>query len=559
MKQFFKKHRRLCLNVITISVIALLVGLNVLFPYLMRSTGNYVDATPEGLYTLTEKMKETCGKLKGEVTITFCDEPDRLIAYHDLRYVYVMATKLAHLYDNIHVETVNLSTNPTAVNRYKTTSATEIEPQDVIISSGARYRIMDARSFWTLGENATDTSQYYSFNGEYKLATAILSVTSIEEPIVCFAYGHGEHIYVPEDDPAYARLGHLSDPDRSAFHALVESAGLKVQYISLDNEDIPDDCVLLVMDGPREDYKITDPSSISEVNALKKIHSFLSRTETGSWMLFKDPEVTLPNLEDLSEDWGVAFENDAYIRGSVEDTLSDAEGTRQKLIVTLNNDTEATPYAIYYELLNIGAPPRMVVENTGAVKMSWINESAGSSGLVNVDGYYFDFMYSGEKSVDVDIASGNQNIDSADAHAYALAGLGMRMRHDPVTDNSTFSYHFGAASTSLTSNTYLNDPSFSNYDVMFATVRFISRVDEFASMELGGVSLNSPVPGGKPLVSEVIPTTGYEKYDRETATSEFYPVLTQKISVIWVAVLVAIPTLVAAVTGTVLLVKRRNK
>ncbi len=554
MKQFFKKHRHLCLSVAVIFVVTLLLGLNILFPYIMEKNGSYIDATPENLYTLTDKMKDTCGKLKGEVTITFCDEQDRLLSYYDTRYVYAMAKQLAYLYDNIHVETVNLAQNPTAVNRYKATSATVIEPQDVIVSCGARYRILDARSFWTIGENASDASEYYSFNGEYKLATALLSVTSIEEPIVCFAYGHGEHIYVPENDTENEHLLALSDADRSAFYHLVQTAGLKVQYINLDTEEIPDDCVLLVMDGPTTDYAITDPSSISEVNALKKIHNFLAREETGSWMLFKDPSAILPNIEDLAADWGVRFDNDAVIRGTREDTLADAEGTLQKLIISLNADEEATPYAIYQDLLNLGVPPRMIVENSGSVRQSWISQNAASSGFVNINGYYFDFMYSSEKSYPVD-GDGNSGV----IKSYPLAGLGLRMRHDTHADTEVFSYFFGAGSTSLTQNEYLEDPSFSNYDVMFATVRFISRVDEHASIELGGLSLNSPIPGGKPLVSVVIPELGYEKYDSTTTTTEYYPVLTQNTAVVWMVVLILIPTLIAGTVGVVILVKRRNR
>ncbi len=562
MKQFYKKHRRLCLNTGVILAVVLLLGLNILFPFLMRKNGGGIDATPENLYTLTEKMKDTCSKLKGEVTITFCDDPDRLLAYHDTRYVYYMAIQLAKLNDHIHVETVNLSDNPTAVNRFKATSATVIEPQDVIVSCGARYRVLDAAAFWTVGEDSAtdgDEIEYYSFNGEYKLASALLSVTSIEEPIVCFAYGHGEHIYVEENDTENAHLAELSDPERSAFYGLMKNAGLKVQYIDLDTEEIPEDCVLLVMDGPTRDYEIKDPSSISENNAIKKVHNFLSRTETGSWMLFKDPDVTLPNLEELSADWGVRFENDAYVRGSAEDTLTNAEGNRQTLIVTLNSNEDSTPYMIYKDLMGISIPPRMVVENSGAVRMSWLSTSSGSSGLVNVHGYYFDFMYSGDNSVDVDIATGNQNIDSRDAHAYALAGLGMRERHDTYSDTNVFSYHFGAASTSLTENAYLDDPAYSNYDVLYATVRYISRVDEYASLELGGVSLNSPIPGGKPLVSTTIPESGYSKYDEETAETAYYPALTSKTATIWAVVLVAIPALAAGVTGTILLVKRKNR
>ncbi len=548
MKQFFKKHRRLCLNTAVVVSVILLLGLNILFPYLMQVSGDYLDATPEGLYTLTDKMKETCEKLTGDVTITFCDDPDRLLSHYETRYPYVMAVQLAKLYDNIHVETVNLSLNPTAVNRFKVTSATEISPDDVIFSCGGRYRIQAATSFWT--KTSSEQEDYFSFNGEFKFATLLLSITSIEEPVVCFAYGHGEHIYVPEDDTAHAHLAHLSDPDRRAFYTLMKNQGLKVDYVNLDTEDIPEDCVLLVMDGPTVDYTITNPSSISEVNAIKKVHAFLSRPETGSWMLFKDPTVHLPTLEDLSEDWGIRYANDTYIRGTTENTLTDE--TLQKLIVELNQDDSESlsPYYIYDDLLNIGAPPRMIAENTGSVSMSWINPGSGSSGLTSVTGYYYDFMYAGENAYPYNPVTQ----ESGEVGTYALAALSMREFLDTDEATNVYSYVFGGATTSLTSNTYLEDPAYSNYDVMFATVRFISRVDVYASMELGGLSWNSTSYAGKQLLSETIPTTGYEKED-----GDLYHILTRNTAVIWVVVLVAIPALAAGTTATVLLIRRKNR
>ncbi len=578
MKQFLKKHRRLWLSTVTVLSVVVLLGLAVLFPYIMQENGMYLDATPEDLYTLTDKMVETCLALKGKITITFCDDPDRLLANHEARYVYIMAKQIEKKCDNITVETVSLVNNPTAVNRFKPTSATVIEARDVIVSCEERYRILDARSFWTLGENATDDTEYYSFNGEFKLATALLSITSIEEPLVCFAYGHGEKIYVDEDDKEHAddpELLKWNDPNRSEFYHMMRMAGLRVDYINLDKEDVPEDCVLLVMDGPTEDYEICAPDKLGGKDALRRIHAFLAKEQPGSWMLFKDPTETLPNLESLSEDWGIAFENDVYIKDDVkflsglqgEDdtrhTLPDEEGSLQKLIVELNRQEDATPYSIYKDLLAVGTTPRMVVEDTGYVRGSWKNGSVGASGVINLDAFYFDFMSSSNGAVDVVIeepgVGGAYNTAPKDAHAYPLAGLSMRMRMDPVEDTQVFAYYFGAASTSLTENTYLGDSAFSNYDVLFATVRFISRTDEYASMELGGTSLNSPVPGGKPLISVTIPATGYEHYDYETKETKTYPMMTPAVATAWISVLVAVPVIAAAVTGTVLLVKRRNR
>jgi len=47
---------------------------------------------------------------------------------------YFMALAMDIRYDNLTVETCNITYNPTAVSQYKTTSRTKILPTDVIVS-----------------------------------------------------------------------------------------------------------------------------------------------------------------------------------------------------------------------------------------------------------------------------------------------------------------------------------------------------------------------------------------------------------------------------------------
>ena len=166
VKLFLNRHRRAALNTLTVVAVVLLLGLNILFPYLQQKNAGYIDLTPEGLYTLSDKMVSTCEGLQGEITITFCAKPDMLLSAYETRYVYIMAMQLSNRFDNIHVETYDIQQNPTAVNRFKTTSASVIPANAVIVSCGNRYRILTAPSFWALGETSENTTDYYSFNGE---------------------------------------------------------------------------------------------------------------------------------------------------------------------------------------------------------------------------------------------------------------------------------------------------------------------------------------------------------------------------------------------------------
>ena len=132
-----------------------------------------IDTTHEGLYTLTDLMKEECkfiDELEGEkVKITFCADPDTLVASRTTRVVYFMALQMQKQFDNLTVETVNVTYNPTAVAKYKSTSLTEIKYNDIIISYGDRYRIASTDAFWI-----ASSGEVVAYYGEYKMATLSL-------------------------------------------------------------------------------------------------------------------------------------------------------------------------------------------------------------------------------------------------------------------------------------------------------------------------------------------------------------------------------------------------
>ena len=184
------------LSIVTVASIILVLVLNLLITHVGHAGSFYVDITSEGLYSLTDAMKRECDfidKLDTDdrcVKITFCADPDTLMASEITRVTYFMALKLAARYDNLEVETVNAEYNPTALAQYKSTSLKTINQSDVIVSYGERYRIVSANRFWV-----TSGGNLWSYNGEYRMATLIKSVTSVNRPVAYFVTGHGETHY----------------------------------------------------------------------------------------------------------------------------------------------------------------------------------------------------------------------------------------------------------------------------------------------------------------------------------------------------------------------------
>ena len=556
---WLKTHKKALMTTLVVLVLVLSVLLNLGLQYLFGENLWYVDTTLEDLYTPSDVLIETCKQLKGEITITFCMESDRLLANYESRYVYYLAKQLSNRFDNIHLVCVDVLDNPTAVDPYRATTATRIDPDDVIVSCGGRYRIYSATSFWTLGENAADETDYYSFNGEYKMATAFLAITSIVEPVVCFAFGHGESIYVPEGHAREAELAAYSNPEKSAFWALMREEGLRVEYIDLDTEDIPADCVMVVLDGPTEDYALAGTNILGGTDALTRLHSFLAERQ-GALMVFKDPDYSLPNLEDFVADWGIGFNNHILVQDMTQ-SLTDGKEVSddhryEKLIVNLSQDDKSVANAIYADIAALGTAPRTIVERAGTVYKTWLNDGVASSTISNIIPGYFGFFMT---SANARRVTTDGRLDSLEQKVETTAAVSMRIQYDKYTNDYYYSYCFGAATTTLTDNTYLENRAYSNYDIFFALVRYISRTDEYASMALGGTSLNSDKLGGKPLVTDVLDPNGNSRYDENRVLVEQYKPLTTAASIAWTVALVCIPVLLTTGAAVYVLSRRRNR
>ena len=555
-KAFLKRHRGGAITALTVAVIVLVLAANIGLAYLTEDKVLYGDMTPEGLYTLSDKMKDTCSRLASEATILFCSDPDRLLSNYELRYVYIMAKQLEQETGRVRVETCDLTRDPTAVNAYKASSAVTITADNVIVASGGRYRIVKGSSFWTVGEETDDETDYYSFNGEYKMATLLLSVTQVKDPLVAFTYGHGETVYVPEErrGEVPAEVLAASDDDKSSFYYLLTNAGMRVTYINPDTEDVPEGCLLVVMDGPETDFSAGDIYSIGEKTPLKRLHTYLSE-RLGAMMLFKDPQYVLPNLEDFAADWGISYLDGYYLRETPEHALADAEGSCRKIFANLSEDENNVSNNVYADILALGSVPHTIVADSGIVSGSWKHDGIGGSSTTQIIGYYGDFLTTSANARPGRIDGGGYREEGT----YAMAGLSVRSRLDTTENVRYNAYFFGAASTSLTSNTYLDNRAYCNADLLFTTVRYIARTDAYASMELGGTSLNSPIPGGKVLKTVKLAESGNKKYDEEGATLGYYPAVDRTVQVTWGLLLTLTPVVVAAVVGSILLIRRKNR
>ena len=543
-----KSTRTKIFSVITIVGILLLFGINFGLTYLGGQRLIMADLTPEGFYTLSDKMLEVCheildpdenGEAK-EIKITFCTDPDYLVASDKLRATYFMALSLQNEFDNVTVKTVNVALDPTAVSMYRTTSRENISASDVIFSYGAKYKIVDATGFWT--------SKNFSYNGEYRVASILASLTAINRPVAYFVTDHGETYYDPKnpDSEMSKSLGYLAD--------LLNERGLTIDTIAISEVDkIPDNCALLIINDPRTDF-VCDESRLDEfgyVSDLEKVDRYLMR-ESAAVMLNKDFAVTLPNLENLCAEWGISFGNtQVFDPDNALFTNIGGESDDSVFSGVYDADEQNFGYAYYGGYSSLTSAPKMVFSNTGYVYCSIdMSESMIEMGNKYGSRNYAAFIGTSENAY---VYSGS----ATDTGVRTLVAAGVRKNLDSYTSENSSAYLFCTGSKDFFSNEILGNTSYANYDVLASVISNISRTDRYATIELGGLSMNSTSFGGKQTLSTELSSSPSKIYSWDaTEVIKYNKGLSGTAIIIYTLIVMAVPVATAAL-GIVVFIKRK--
>ena len=560
IKQFIRgRTGKGTLTAVTAVAVVLLVLLNLLITHFGIPGLMFVDMTPEELYTVSPEMKKHTSfidELEGEekVKITFCTDPDFLVMTRSTRMPYFLALGLDKLYDKLEVDTVNVAYNPTAVSKYKANSLSKIESGDIIVSYGDRYRVVSTDSFWV---NDTE-GNLYSFNGEYKLASIIMSVTKVNRPAAYFVINHGETYYDA------ANPSREENAQAQAIYDLLTERGLEVKTLNLSEvADIPEDCVLLVINNPREDFLFDNENldSFNYVSETEKLDRYMVMNQ-GAIMVSKDPTVSLPSFDGFLYEWGFDID-DSLVRDEEYYMVSDG-AEYGKIIGAYDTDETSYGMAIYEDYATLPSAPAMVFQNTGYITCSFgPGLSTNEPGTNVTNRNYAPFFYSSGVAKAYKKGAGGEyteiQYDAYESGRMDIAGVTTRMEINQKTSEYKYSYLFCSPSADAFSNEILGNTSYANYDIMSALVENISRIDEHASMELGGTSLNSDKLGGKPLLNSLISETSTTKYNSQTGRDEIVTKGLTAADRTFLTVLVMIAPIAVAVVGIVVRVKRKYR
>lgn len=498
-----KSLRTSLFSVLTAVLILLVFGLNFVLTYFGVQKSLYIDLTTEGLYALTDAMVKECSFLDDmpdeapDVRIVFCADPDMLIESDYTRPTYFMALQLQERFDNIKVETYNVLYDPTSVSEFRPTSLSTIQTGDIIISYNGRYRIQKPLSFWGGSEEIIT-----SYNGEFVMASCLLSVTSTVQPTAYFVTNHDETYYIP-GDPS-------SSDDGEALYNLLTARGLAVKALNLEEAaGVPEDCVLLVINNPREDFCV-DVDKLMDMNyqsELEKMDRYMV-TRQGSIIVARDHELGAdgksihPNLDSFLYEWGFDF-TDTVVEDSKNHIEMSDEST-STIFGEYSTAKDSFGALVYSNFASLPSAASVVFKDAGYIKTSYVEGGAYYEAGNSAERLFMSFMDSYSTAV------AKEKIDE-EGYSYVensgnltLAAVTGRYYLDGYTNVATRSNIFCVNSKSFLTDEILGNYSYANHEVMSLLLEQMLFSDRYASMDLGGSSMNSENYGGKLLQSTAL-------------------------------------------------------
>lgn len=432
MKYYNDKKRKF--NIIGTAVTALLLAAAVLINITVYVLADkfrwYIDMTDGQVYSLCDTSKEILSDVKDEVNIYFAVESDKVYeASPNLYYVYQTAREMEADFDNIHVKCVDIIKNPAFFKGYHTTAAQDIYTTSVIVESGTEFRLYTVDSFFVTNEDG----KIWAYEGEYKLVTAVLTVTAAEMPVVAFTASHGEKT----GDKAKALVSLFSD------------GGFEVVDVDLSREELPEDVRIVVVNDPVYDFTGIEGGDADEI---KKLDAFMDTF--GTLMVFSSPENAgnLTNLSEFLSEWGIAFTPDTYIK----DTSHSLSVDGKKVLADYTSDSMGA--SLYLDIANMENAPKTVMGNVMPLKVLYeeddqLDGSKQTSPVLTA--------YDTAKAVSAE--------GETDAGGVPLLTV---TRETKLIDNEYYySYVLVGGSADFLSDSYINSTSFANRDIVYNTMK----------------------------------------------------------------------------------------
>ena len=290
-----------------------------------------IDVTSSGLYSLTSQTKEYLKELDQDATIYVLASSSDMDSMLD-KTLSQMVEQSEHL----TVTYVDPASNPSFLQEYS--DVMSCSWNSLIVECGSRYKIVDYSDVYEYSiDYSTYTQSVSGYDAEGQVDSAIAYVTSENLPKLYVLTGHGEE-----------SIG-------SNFTSALKK--LNCEYESLDlmvNDFVPDDCTILLINGPSTDLSSDDADKIlyyvqhggdliittnfqqaDEMPNWNKVLNYYGLSvskgvvlENNQGYYYRSETYLLPNVETASETSSVRSGN-GYIFMAYAQALEETEATAE--------------------------------------------------------------------------------------------------------------------------------------------------------------------------------------------------------------------------------------
>ena len=233
------------------------------------------DLSEAGLYTLSESSRQVADDLTQDVTIYYLAQTG-----NEDQIISKLLDKYAAQSSHITWELKDSAVYPTFAAQY---GAQDLTSGGLILVCGEQSKVLDAAELYDYdySDYAATGAANVIFDGESRITSAIYQLTSGESRHVYYTTNHGEQ----------ALTSTLTDA--------LESQNLTVSALDLLSQTIPEDCDLLVINDPAQDFS----GAGSLVDELGQLRSYLSNG--GRVLLLTDSYYSTPNLDAVMAEFGL--------------------------------------------------------------------------------------------------------------------------------------------------------------------------------------------------------------------------------------------------------------
>lgn len=276
--------------VITAVVIAMVVLLNVVLSVLSESINMNFDITPDSDFEISEETKDYLASLTENVEI--CTTVDELVFKTSENRYYRQAYEVLKKYefnsDKITVNFVDMTTNPTYVEKYKKYYDGTINDSSIIIfnEDTKRIKVLSTSDLFNTEVN------YYYFQEQIVSSKAEQTLTSAI-------------MYITDPEPKTAVYLNVMTQSVAGenIQSMLNSNGFDLLTVDPLIEEIPADADLIVLNAPINDLS---------PDVINKLYNFMENGGNyGKNMIYlaSMEQNETPNIDAFLAEWGIAVKS----------------------------------------------------------------------------------------------------------------------------------------------------------------------------------------------------------------------------------------------------------